>query len=66
MGRKGKQERIWRRRHSAQIAPEGELRECAHPPCRTQTTDQFCIAHSLQAGVFARRFDGAPVYGKRG
>lgn len=49
------------RRHQKSHAPQGELRECQHPPCSTRTTAQFCIAHSLESDTFGvPPGDGAP------
>ena len=46
----------------AKFDGEGIMRECAHPPCKEKTTDQFCIACSLQIGALGK----PPGEGKRG
>ena len=42
---------------STHIGDEGAMRECAHPPCRTKTTAQFCVVHALMVGTF-NKIDG--------
>ena len=54
---KGKQVTTKLEKATTQVGDEGAMRECAHPPCKTKTTAQFCIEHSVMVGTF-NKIDG--------